>query len=76
MQIEHKQILIKMWFDRIYDYINILESEIRYMDVKTYDYKTTIKNLETQFENIRIIKKVLNNDAYIQGFNHKLLNKN
>lgn len=73
-----KQKMLEMWFKRVYDHINLLEWKIRGMnvtDASKNNYQALIDELETQFENIKIVRKVLKNDAYLQGYNHRDLEK-
>lgn len=72
--LDNKKRMIEMWFKRVREHINLLESRARNMDTsnpETIDYDDMVEELERQFENIRLLRKVLKNDAYIRGFNHK-----
>lgn len=74
--IETKKKLLDMWFKRVHEHINLLEYRVRHMNVSQpnqIDYDGLIAELERQFENIKVIRKVLKNDAFIKGFNHKIL---
>ena len=75
--LEMKRKLIEQWFKRVREQINLLEYRVRHLDVKTpekNDYDKIVKELDLQFDNIKILRKVLKNDAFIRGFNFKELN--
>ena len=76
--IEIKKELLKMWFERVYERINLLESKINHLNTKQpekNDYDYLIDELDTHFNNLMIIKKVLNNDVQLYGYNYKKLKK-
>lgn len=75
--IEIKKKLLEKWFKRVHEQINLLEYRVRYLDLnnlKNNKYDDIINELETQFANIKVIRKVLKNDAFIRGFDFKELN--
>lgn len=74
----NKKIMLSMWFKRVHDHINLIESRVRNIDVNNpqdVDYQYLIDDLETQFENIKIVRKVIKNDAFLRGINHKDIKK-
>lgn len=74
--INTKKKLLDMWFKKIHSQINLLESRVRHFDLQQTeknDYNGLIDTLDTQFENIKIIRKILKNDAFLRGFNHELI---
>lgn len=73
-----KKTMLSMWFKRVHDHINLIESRVRNIDVNNphlVDYQYLIDDLETQFENIKIVRKVIKNDAFLRGINHKDIKK-
>lgn len=78
METVDKKKMLDMWFKRVHSHINLLESRVRNMDLNNpqdIDYNYLLTELETQFENIKIVRKVIKNDAFIRGFNHRDINK-
>ena len=76
---ETKQKMLEMWFQRVYNHINLVESRVRNMDLKNPSlnkYDLMIDEIERQFENLKIVRKALNSDVLIQGFDHDLVKEN
>jgi len=74
--VEMKKQLLEKWFKRVHEQINLLEYRVRHLDLKdpaNNHYDLIINEVETQFENIKVIRKVLKNDAFIRGFDFKEL---
>jgi hypothetical protein len=69
-----KKALLEKWFRRTREQINLLESRTRNLSVtspENNDYDYLIDTLDSSFENIKVIRKVLTNDAFIKGFDFK-----
>lgn len=78
METVDKKKMLDMWFKRVHEHINLLESKVRHMDLNNpsnIDYNYLLHELETQFENIKIVRKVIKNDAFIRGINHRDINR-
>ena len=68
-----KRKLLDMWFTKIYGHVTQIETSVNDIDENFTDYTALADNIELQFNNLRIIRKVLMNEALLQGYNHNLL---
>lgn len=73
MQSDSKRKLLDMWFTKIYGHVANMEEQVRNIDENFNDYDKLAEEIELHFNNLRIIKKVLMNEALLQGYNHNLI---
>jgi hypothetical protein len=68
-----KRKLLDMWFTKVYGHVAEIEDTVKNIDENFKDYDALADQIELQFNNLRIIRKVLMNEALLQGYNHNLL---
>lgn len=70
--------MLDMWFSAIHEQINLIESQVRNMDIASpsnINYNDIIYTLDNQFDNINLIKKIITKDVFLRGYNHSLINR-